>query len=150
MQSVPHNGATDFAAPCSATSFNRVSLLPTGAVDSVVHLVCSKHVSQDIAQPLQQPSQCSSHVKGMQCSHKCKARPWGSNQLKPTTWQYSGITLKDSHMQSVPQGSTVTLKHCIVMKAIKHLCNGPAPLINTTKSKTEDMVLIDIASEKEP
>ena len=62
---------------CSAVQCNQLQwgqFAPNRCKGHFVHLVCSKHVSQDIAQPLQQPLQCSSHAKGTQCSHKCKAR----------------------------------------------------------------------------
>ena len=72
------------------------------------------------------------------CSAVTNARQGQQSAQANSTRHYSAIILQDSHMQSVPQGSMVTLKHRIVMKATKHSCNGLAPLINASKSKPED------------
>ena len=84
-------------------------------------------------------SHCNSHRSAAHMSRGCSAvsnAGQGQHQLKPTPRQYNAIILQDSHMQSVPQGSMVTLKHCIVMKAIRVMDQPHLSMLQRANQRT--------------
>ena len=129
---VPHIGAADFAAPCSAASFNGVSLLPSGAVDSVVHLVCSEHVSQGTVQSVHKAGQsCSRGINFHQSKKVQRSAGVCHNQPFATSpncfWRavQCSVVTRDSYVQCSPQSSATLAESqgsALLAKALRQ-CN---------------------------